>query len=358
MNALYFWEPRPGLSLDDHCNPYGPLLAQALAKRSIHLEWTSYDITIEELAARRADFDVLHLNWLQHFYRGSTLADALAAYARFAELLTRARKLGYRIVWTLHNRYPHERPHPHLDHLAQLLVCRLAHAVTAHCHHAAGLLRDEFHWDGEVAVVPHGHFIDAFPATVSRAAAREKLGLDEGAFVYLFFGNARVYKGVERLVEAFEKVAEDDAVLVLMLRSAFDADYTGLLRELTGGKARIRLFQSAYFDNAEFQYFTHAADVAVLPFSAILTSGSVITAMGFGMPVVVPGLGCMPELVGEREGVVYDVGDAEGLERAMVGVRAMGLEEMGPAAREKVEGFEWEGIAGQVEKVYRGSRTG
>ena len=52
MNALYFWEPRPGLSLDDHCNPYGPLLAQALAKRSIHLEWTSYDITIEELAAR------------------------------------------------------------------------------------------------------------------------------------------------------------------------------------------------------------------------------------------------------------------------------------------------------------------
>ena len=67
MNALYFWEPRPGLSLDDHCNPYGPLLAQALAKRSIHLEWTRYDITIEELAARRADFDVLHLNWLQHF---------------------------------------------------------------------------------------------------------------------------------------------------------------------------------------------------------------------------------------------------------------------------------------------------
>ena len=28
------------------------------------------------------------------------------------------------------------------------------------------------------------------------------------------------------------------------------------------------------------------------------------------------------------------------------------------AAREKVERFEWEGIAGQVEKVYRGGRTG
>ena len=94
MNVLYFWEPRPGLGLNDHCNPYGPLLAQALAKRGFHLEWTSYDITVEELAARRADFDVLHLNWLQHFYRGGTLAEAVAAYERFAELLTRARKLG------------------------------------------------------------------------------------------------------------------------------------------------------------------------------------------------------------------------------------------------------------------------
>ena len=354
MNVLYFWEPRPGLGLNDHCNPYGPLLAQALAKRGIHLEWTSYGITVEELAARRADFDVLHLNWLQHFYRGGTLAEAVAAYERFAELLTQARKLGYRIVWTLHNRYPHERPHPHLDHLAQLLVCRLAHAVTAHCHYAAGLLRDEFHWDGEVTVVPHGHFIDAFPDSVSRETARERLGIGAGAFVYVFFGNARVYKGVERLVEAFEHIATDDAVLVLMLRSAFDGEYTRLLQDLTGDKARIRVFQSEYFDNAEFQYFTRAADVAVLPFSAILTSGSVITAMGFGLPVVVPGLGCMPELVGEREGVIYDADETDGLQRALVGVRGRGLAEMGRAAREKVESQEWDGIAEQVEALYKG----
>ena len=275
MKVLYFWEPRPGLSLDDHCNPYGPLLTRALAKRGIHLEWTSYDVTVEQLEALRPQYDVLHFNWLQHFYKGDSLAAAVAAYARFAEMLTRARKMGYRIVWTLHNHYPHERPHPHLDHLAQLLVCRLAHAVMAHCHYAAGLLCDEFHWDGEVAVVPHGDFIDAFPNEVSRAAAREKLGLAEDAFVYLFFGNARVYKGVERLVEAFDKVAGAAAVLVLMMRVAFDTAYAERLEQLTAGKAGVRVFVSEYFDNAEFQSFLRAAAVAVL--CGVVTQAAVST---------------------------------------------------------------------------------
>ncbi len=353
MNALYFWEPRPGLSLNDQCNPYGPLLAQALAPRGIHLEWASYDMTVEWLEEQWPRYQVLHLNWLNHFYRGNDLAEAVAAYTRFAEMMTRARKIGYRIVWTFHNHYPHERPFPDLDHLAQLLICRLAHAVTAHCGYAAGLLRDEFHCESEIAVVPHGHFIDAFPNRVSRQEARAKLDLPENAFVYIFFGNARVYKGIERLVKAFEKTADENALLLLMMRASFNADYSTELEKLTSGNPQIRVFTSEFFANSEFQYFLNSADVAALPFSAILTSGSAITALGFGVPTILPRLGCMPELIDGEQGVLYDAGDPQGLEGAMVEVRKRDLKTMQTAARSKAETLDWDGIAGQVAKLYQ-----
>ena len=360
MKAAFFWEPGKGLSLDDRCNPYGPLLKQALARRGIELELGDYDLSAQWLEARRGDCQVLHLNWLHHFYRRDTLEHSVEAYARFAENLTLARRLGYRIVWTLHNRYPHERPFPHLDHMGRLLVGRLAHAVMAHCQYAADLADQRFHCAGTVRVIPHGNFIDAFPNQTTRAAARQKLGLPQDAFAYLFFGNARGYKGVERLIESFRAAVEDgavgeDALLMLMLRyTAFDPQYGESLVRLAGEDRRIRVFTSEFFADDEFQYYLNAADVAALPFSAILTSGSAITALGFGLPVVLPRLGCLPELVDGRCGLLYDPADPQGLEKALVEIRARDLEAMGQAAREKARELDWDKIAGQVAKLYRG----
>ena len=94
--------------------------------------------------------------------------------------------------------------------------------------------------------------------------------------------------------------------------------------------------------------------MAALPFSAILTSGSAITALGFGLPVVLPRLGCLPELVDGRCGLLYDPADPQGLEKALVEIRARDLEAMGQAAREKARELDWDKIAGQVAKLYRG----
>lgn len=354
MRAAFFWEPEKGLSLDDRCNPYGPLLKQALARRGIELELGDYDLSAAWLEAQRRHLQVLHLNWLHHFYRRDTLEHSVEAYARFAENLTLARSLGYRIIWTLHNHYPHERPFPHLDRMGRLLVGRLAHAVMAHCQYAADLARGRFHCAGTVRVIPHGHFIDAFPNQTTRQAARQKLDLPQDAFAYLFFGNARGYKGVERLIESFCAAAGNDALLLLMLRRTdFDPQYVDSLMRLASGDGRIRIFTSEFFASDQFQYFLNAADVAALPFSAILTSGSVITALGFGLPVVLPRLGCLPELVDARLGLLYDPTDPQGLEKALVEIRTRDLEAMGQAARQKARELDWDKIAGQLAALYR-----
>ncbi len=358
MRAFFFWEAKAGgLTLSHKCNPYAGLLARALEKWEIYLELGDYAFRRDWLEANRKNYEVLHLNWPHHFYRRDDLETTVKAYAQFAENLTFARSLGYRIVWTMHNLYPHERPFPEVDRMGRLLVCRLAHGVIAHCHYAADLARRLFFRTEELHVIPHGNFIDVFPNKISRQDARKHLEIPEEAFVYLYFGNARVYKGIETLIEVFGAAAAADARLVLMMRpSAANAEYWDDLMALADRDERVRVFTSSFFPNEDFQIYLNAADVAVLPFSEVLTSGSAIAALSFGKPVVLPGLGCLPELIDETMGILYDVGDAHGLEQALVEVRKRDLKAAGRAALERARSLDWDDIASRVAALYRGER--
>ena len=354
MRVFFFWEPVGGLTLEHRCNPYAGLLARELEKLDIHLELGDYEFEGEWLEENRRDHQVLHLNWLHMFYRSEDLETTLERYTRFAENLTLARSLGYRIVWTLHNAYPHERPFPPVDQLARLLVCRLTHAVIAHCRYAAGLARELFFYPDPVHIIPHGNFIGAFTNEIARPEARRQLEIPPEAFVYLFFGNARVYKAIERLIQAFCRAGGPDAVLALMMRHSYNSEYLEELCALAAPDERIRVFTSPFFPESAFQLYLNSADVVVLPFAEVLTSGTAITALSFGTPVVLPRRGCLPELIDDSMGLLYDPQQADGLEQALVEIRQRDLDAAGRAARQRARELDWGGIAARIAEVYRG----
>ena len=357
MRAFFFWEPVGGLTLQHKCNPYAGLMAQELARLDIHIELGDYAFEKAWLEQHRETHEVLHLHWLHYFYRRQTLAASVAEYAKFAENLTYAKKrLGYRIVWTLHNVYPHERPFPELDHAARLLVCQLADEVLCHCQYAVRIAEKLFYRTQNVRVIPHGNFIDAFSNTISRADARKHLGISPDAFVYLFFGNARAYKGIEHLIEAFGNQADADALLVLMMRKSFDGAYAEKVEELAQRDGRVRVFTSPFFPESDFQIYLNASDIAVFPFAEVLTSGSAITALSFGKPVILPRLGCLPELIDDRMGILYDVKAAGGLEDALGRARKMDMDVAQAAALACAHRLNWRDIAAQVAAVYRGEQ--
>jgi glycosyltransferase involved in cell wall biosynthesis len=354
MNAYFFWEPVGGLTLQHKCNPYAGLLAQELEKLDVHLALGEYALEKSWLETNRKQFDVLHLHWLHYFYRRDSLENSVADYEKFAENLTYAKKeLGYKIVWTLHNVYPHERPFPQLDHCARLLVCELADAVLCHCQYARSIAEKLFHRTENVKIVPHGNFIDAFPNTMSQGEARSLLGISEDQFVYLFFGNARAYKGVEHLISAFLKYAGDDAVLLLMMRKSFDVTYAETVEGLAKKDARIKVFTSPFFPESDFQIYINACDVTVFPFAEVLTSGSAVTALSFGRPVVMPRLGCLPELIDDHMGVLYDVKANDGLGRALIEARDLDLPRAQKATMNRALELNWRDIAAKVADVYR-----
>jgi glycosyltransferase involved in cell wall biosynthesis len=340
-------------------NPYSELLARAIAGAGAEVVDPGRPGWLW-LWRARGEVDVLHLHWLHVFYRreGSPLRSVFLALC-FAKMLLFARLLGYRLVWTMHNAQPHDSPTPLADRIAHLAAMNLAEVVI-HCEAARPLLHGR-KLLGRVHPIPHGNYQGVYPDTMGRAAARAELGLGEERIVFLAFGLIRGYKGIRRLVESFAEVTrrspEGERATLLVVgrpREAADREAVEALRA-AHGDVDVRWFLEFVPDEA-VQLYMRAADYAVTAFEQILVSGSAILALSFGLPLVAPRLGSLPELVGEDAGILYAPPDglAEALARALTADRAA----LADGARRRAEALDWRSIGAAHVAVYRGDRGG
>jgi glycosyltransferase involved in cell wall biosynthesis len=93
-------------------------------------------------------------------------------------------------------------------------------------------------------------------------------------------------------------------------------------------------------------YFS-AADVVVLPFENILTSGSLVLAMSYGKPIIAPRLGNIPETIGAADWLLYDVDEAQGLGKAIEKSTRSDLDQLRKLTGEMSAQLGWDKIAHQ-----------
>ena len=323
-------------------NPYCDLLYGRLTALGVDVD-ADAEFCFAWLVRNRRRVRVLHLHWPEFYYRGPAGAATVRALAGFLACLALARVLGYRIVWTIHNALPHE-PHP-ADRLVRWILMRVARTAV-HSRAARRALPP----GGDLpVVVPHGHYIGAYPDIVSRREARGRLGIAAGDRVLLFFGQVRDYKGIADLVKAFRSVGDPHVKLVVAGRPAAAADGEAL-RRLAAGDARIQLHLRFILDD-EVQIFFRSADFVVLPYRQVLTSGVAILALSFGRPLVVPRLGCLQDLDGGCA-ILYDPADPLGLDRALATAGRADPALMAQHARSLAAALEWDGIARAYRAIY------
>jgi glycosyltransferase involved in cell wall biosynthesis len=205
-------------------------------------------------------------------------------------------------------------------------------------------------------VVPHGSYAGAYPDLESREAARARLQLPAAARVLLFLGAVRGYKGTQELATAFAAVGDADARLVIAGKPREPA-VEATLREAAAADPRI-LLRLGYVPDEEVGGVLRAADAVVLPFRDILTSGSAILAMTYGLPVVAPALGCLPETVPPDGGILYEPDAPDALADAIRASLTADLVTMGAAAAARAAELDWGPIAERTAELYRGDAPG
>ncbi|MFN4058675.1 MAG: glycosyltransferase [Roseinatronobacter sp.] len=300
-------------------NPYQTLL---YAKAHRKAEIVSGDIDAAHRAmtsggVRPTDM-IFHLHWLNAVFRSATTdAEARALAERFIDKVRYSQALGAKLVWTVHNHLTHDAPFPETERWLSEQLAQLADVVHLHCKRSLEEVTEAFDLPSEnVFVAPHGHYIGAYPDILTRTAARVELGLGTDEDVILFTGLIRPYKGVEDLIAAFRKQLADRPRARLILAGEPRFDPLADVDLSDAERARI-LSTGRFVSDAELQVFFRAADVAVYPYRKILTSGSLMLALSFGAPVIVPRVAMTAEVLeGQEAGYLYADGIA-GLDKAL-----------------------------------------
>lgn len=297
-------------------NPYLRLLAASLAQCQVTVRTMPVVLSEQWLATvQPSGSTVLHFHWPSYAYL-DTDRKLMAEYVRsWVQALGVAKALGFKIVWTAHNLYAHDGTHRDLEREAQQALLDACDSVIVHCRAAEPLLRAHFRVSAPCSLIPHGHYCGVYGQPVETKQARRTLGVPEDGTLYLFFGQLRPYKGLERLLRVFGSLPETIGTL-LIAGAVLDAAFARRL--LSGCRRQDNIFIHPFFvPDREVSLYLGAADLLVLPYSDVLTSGATALAHSMGRPVIAPALGCLPEMVPGGTGWLYQPDSEEALANAL-----------------------------------------
>lgn len=269
---------------------------------------------------------VLDLHWTNQL-QADDRDETLEAHERFRADIE---ELDVPVVWTVHNRLPHECPHPDLEvDLRRWLVERAA-VVHVMGEATADAVADLYPLDeARTVVVPHPSYRGVYPATVSREQARWELGLRPDEDVVLLFGGIRPYKNVPLALDALDRLLERGRRVRLLVAGMVLGEWDGRdeleHRLLTHPAVAAHLRRVPEVD---VQRYFLASDVVLLPYRTIVNSGVLLLGATWGVPAVATSEGEVGALVdGRGIGVTFAPdsgadGVADAVETALEGDRA------------------------------------
>lgn len=337
-------------------NPYQALLANALQQEQIEVYFpVGYRRVFPIFRAVRdcSSVEVLHLHWTNPYLKGTNWLTRLIYSLKFLADILLTRTAGTRVVWTIHNRLSHEAQFPSLELWTIRQLVKLVNGIIVHHQATLAELSNLYQFNSAKAtVIPHGHYRSVYGDAISPSEARAILGLPADGKIYLNLGMLRPYKGIERLLETWQSnPAVTASHTLLVAGKAFEDDYGQQLAEQAAGVKGAILHQG-FIENHLISVYFSAADVILLPFESILTSGSLILAMSYDKPIIAPMLTGVVETLGRATELLYNPQDEQGLLRAIQKSLDGDLSALTQQVRQECNRLSWGLIAEKTLQAY------
>ena len=341
-------------------NPYQALLAKGLQQTRCSVDFANYRPgwwALNQVVPRNACIDVLHLHWehpLLHWALWSNwqFIRKLKRWAIVADVLL-LRIRGVKVIWTIHNRVSHETRSPagelELRRALASAVTRLIVHSTSALQVVRGDLSLHLRQREKFCVIPHGNYEGHYTNAEKGDEHSEVVArCSSSTTTILFFGAIRQYKGLGRLVRAFQSTQRADLRL-LVAGKTYDDLLRSQLVELAAQDPRISLELGFVEDNRVIALFERA-DVVAVPFEKTLTSGSVLLAMTMGKALILPDDARVLDTPGDA-GACYFSDDSD-LIVSLSNLDKTRLAEMGAANRVAAAARDWTTIGVKTRRAY------
>lgn len=274
-------------------NTYVNILRDSLAK--VGIVSCSVQSAFKSWSAFRA-IEVVHLNWFEN-------VGSIAEFVKKFTKLIIFRLSGKKLIWTFHNKQPHNQSYQSLSRLLMYCLAHYSRYIIIHSRSSENLLVGYY---GEsvrsrIQYVPHPHYIQTYgePMNNNVSSAASPLSL-------LFLGAVKPYKNLELLIDAVQSFDKHDVELTIMGKPASDK-YRLSLMEKADRFNNIHL-NLQFVDDARISKILSEYDLMVFPYSmeSSLNSGSVILAFSYGKTVICPAIGTVTDFDDHENMIIYD----------------------------------------------------
>lgn len=267
-------------------NPYVALYALALEQAGFTVE----DFKISEIFRRHRP-DIWHIHWPESLaVVGPPWYRTLRVFA-FALLVVSWKARKGALIWSIHNLAPHRPASPTLLRFLYWVVTTQVDQTLTLSETVARESRRAWPRLGSVDnhTLPHGLYPRAKPASSQDRDDLERgLGLSLDSKLIVHIGRLAEYKGSHTL----PSLIPGDSKLVLAGRPESE-HYLRRIREAADGRCHI---VAEHISDQLAGLLYSSAKLAIFPFDAITQSGSVILALSYKCPVVVPDVPVFQEL--------------------------------------------------------------
>lgn len=249
---------------------------------------------------------VLHYHWLEC----SDIRSLLGMLYKFINIFIYT-SLGGKLVWTIHNKMPHDGRFIRLNFRLRKWMANRADRLHIHCKTMIPEI-SEFYGvsESKFVVVPH----PKFPAKqIDRKIAVEEinhlrnLGLSGDDTIYLMFGNISHYKQIDEVCRIFKTLDDNKKLLIVGPVKKGQMPYFNQIKKLSKESSNIRLVPH-FIKEENVPFYFNASDCVLFNYRDILTSGGVELANSYDKPIIAPKLGCIKELSGENH-ILFETKD-------------------------------------------------
>ncbi len=268
-----------------------------------------YNINIESLSVFahpkivlsrfKKEKNILHYHWLE-------ISDLQSLSGMIWKLLwiTLFKIFNGKIIWTIHNKFPHANNYIILNRLIRKYMAHIADKLQVHCKSSIDIMAPIFNVEeNKFFIVNHPEF----PAEIiEKNKAVEILNerffpgkIENGDKLFLMFGEIAKYKGVKEIVEIFNSLEEKKKLIIAGIVKKGNLKYYYESLSSIKNKNQI-LIHDRRIPDEDVPVFLNSCDYALFNFRDVLTSGSVILALNYKKNVIVPSKGCLKELDGKN----------------------------------------------------------
>lgn len=211
-------------------------------------------------------------------------------------LLSLLHMTGRKIIYTVHNKQPHNIGNSSLSLKMMKKLSDKADVIIGLCPDTQEVLSAiNPQAKDKLRVVLHPNYISNYDLN-NKENYKNKFGFADDDTVFLFIGAVSKYKNIEYIIDAFKRI-DNPKIKMLIAGRPSSEEYSKSLKERIGDNKNI-VCDFRYVPDEEMMAYYNTADLVVLPYSkeSSLNSGAVYLSFSLKKTVICPDIGTINAL--------------------------------------------------------------